>query len=229
MKFYEYNHEFDLEGKLIIGVDEVGVGDYFGPLCSAAAYIPKENLQDVINLGVKDSKKLSDLKIKFLASKLKKLVKYSVHQLSPKGYNTLNANYNANELKMFTHLNVITKLEQFVNDHELVFIDQYSTMNTIQKYYSKIVHENNWAKIPEIKKDVYLANKAEQICLEVAVASILARDFFLYKIDELEKKYGIKIPLGSSNKVKEFAKQLKDNRPEINMKDICKMSFKMEI
>ena len=65
MKFIDANQNFDLDlnNKLIIGVDESGVGDYFGPLCAAAVLIPLNNYQKVLNLGVTDSKKISNNKI----------------------------------------------------------------------------------------------------------------------------------------------------------------------
>ena len=43
-----------------IGSDEVGTGDYFGPIVVTASYVSKENIKEVMNLGVKDSKKITD-------------------------------------------------------------------------------------------------------------------------------------------------------------------------
>ena len=37
-----------------IGSDEVGTGDYFGPIVVTASYVSKENIKEVMNLGVKD-------------------------------------------------------------------------------------------------------------------------------------------------------------------------------
>ena len=43
-----------------IGSDEVGTGDYFGPIVVTASYVNKENIELLHNLGVRDSKKLLD-------------------------------------------------------------------------------------------------------------------------------------------------------------------------
>ncbi len=46
-----------------IGSDEVGTGDYFGPIVVTAAYVAKENIDFLLDLKVKDSKKLTDAQI----------------------------------------------------------------------------------------------------------------------------------------------------------------------
>ena len=40
-----------------IGSDEVGTGDFFGPIIVTASYVSKENIDFMLNLGVRDSKK----------------------------------------------------------------------------------------------------------------------------------------------------------------------------
>ena len=46
-----------------IGSDEVGTGDYFGPIVVTGAYVKKEDVSFLKELGVTDSKKLTDDKI----------------------------------------------------------------------------------------------------------------------------------------------------------------------
>ena len=38
------------------GSDEVGTGDYFGPVCVCASYVTQDNVDFLIKLGVRDSK-----------------------------------------------------------------------------------------------------------------------------------------------------------------------------
>lgn len=231
MKFIDANQNFDLDlnNKLIIGVDESGVGDYFGPLCAAAVLIPLNNYQKVLNLGVTDSKKISNNKILEIAPKLKKLVIYGLAHLNPSGYNKLiKTAYNANELKMFIHLKAINQVQVKTNNlYDYVFIDQYSTTNSINGYYKKIIINNNWANLQEIKKDIILAQHAEEKNLAVAAASILARELYLVKMQEMNNLYNLEFPLGSSNKVKDFAKNLFTKIPNEKQKEICKLSFDM--
>lgn len=230
MKFLEYNFSLDIKDKKLIGVDEVGVGDYFGPLCCAAVFIPQDKIQEVIDLGVKDSKKLSDKQIKMMAYKLKKIVKYAIHHLSPKGYNTLNKTYNGNFLKMFTHLSAISSLQEKIGAVDYVFVDQYSTKSSIERYYTDLVKLNNWADFNQIQGDILLAYKAESISLEVACASIIARDYFLYFMQKMNEQYNCKFPFGAGSKVKEFAREFFKNHPDSETKNnVCKKSFKMDL
>ena len=46
-----------------IGSDEVGTGDFFGPIVVTAAYVSKDKIEELEELGVKDSKKLTDTDI----------------------------------------------------------------------------------------------------------------------------------------------------------------------
>ena len=46
-----------LYDKRTIGSDEVGTGDYFGPIVVTASYVTKEDIPYLEELGVKDSKK----------------------------------------------------------------------------------------------------------------------------------------------------------------------------
>ena len=49
-----------------IGSDEVGTGDYFGPIVVTASYVSKENIDFLLELKVKDSKNLTDEDYKIL-------------------------------------------------------------------------------------------------------------------------------------------------------------------
>ena len=50
-----------------MGSDEVGCGDYFGPIVVSAALVEKDDIQYLLDIGVKDSKQLNDAKIKEIA------------------------------------------------------------------------------------------------------------------------------------------------------------------
>ena len=61
-----------------IGTDESGKGDYFGPLVVAGVYVPDKQ-QDVLKeLGVKDSKRFSDNRVREMAALVKKGYKHSI-------------------------------------------------------------------------------------------------------------------------------------------------------
>lgn len=55
-----------------IGTDESGKGDFFGPLVIAGVLVDEKNAQHFLNLGIKDSKKLSDKKNAYIVCRNKK-------------------------------------------------------------------------------------------------------------------------------------------------------------
>ncbi len=67
-----------------IGSDEVGTGDFFGPIVVTASFVPKEKITLIEKLGVKDSKKLTDDKIKEIAPTLIKEIDHNTYILSNK-------------------------------------------------------------------------------------------------------------------------------------------------
>lgn len=59
-----------------IGSDEVGTGDYFGPIVVTASYVSKENIDFLLDLKVKDSKKLTDAQILQIVPQIIKKIPY---------------------------------------------------------------------------------------------------------------------------------------------------------
>ena len=76
-----------LYDKRTIGSDEVGTGDYFGPIVVTASYVTKEDIPYLEELGVKDSKKMSDEKILEIVPKIIQKISYTSVVLSNKEYN----------------------------------------------------------------------------------------------------------------------------------------------
>ena len=99
------------------GSDEVGTGDYFGPVVVAACLVLKDDFDYLLSLGVKDSKQLSDEKIKEIAPLIIKRVKTKISILSNNKYNQIyvTKNYNLNKIKAFLHNFVINKLIEDIN------------------------------------------------------------------------------------------------------------------
>ena len=55
-----------------IGSDEVGTGDFFGPIVVTATYVETKNFEFLKEIGVKDSKKLKDYTMLIYVKKLQK-------------------------------------------------------------------------------------------------------------------------------------------------------------
>ena len=73
----------------VIGSDEVGTGDFFGPITVVAAYVRKEDIPLMKELGVRDSKDLNDEKIIAIAKVIKDVVPFSLMTLKNEKYNQL--------------------------------------------------------------------------------------------------------------------------------------------
>ncbi|MGL5308521.1 MAG: hypothetical protein ACRC9F_00545, partial [Metamycoplasmataceae bacterium] len=139
IEFLEYADGI-FDNKNVIGVDETGVGDYLTPLVACGAFVEYSNISKIKQLGITDSKIMTDKKILEVFPKLKELLKYKVSHLTQQGYNNLNKYMNANELKMFLHMKSINHLElkEKVNS-DMTIIDQFSNEASIVKYYTSLV------------------------------------------------------------------------------------------
>ena len=88
-----------------VGIDEVGKGAIFGPVFSAVVVLSNKNKQTLIELGVKDSKKLTPKKRKILFPKIIFLSSdYGIGQSSAREIDKLGIRV-ATELSMIRALN----------------------------------------------------------------------------------------------------------------------------
>lgn len=213
----------NLANKNIIGSDETGVGDYFTPLIVCAVFVPKQNVDYLIEMGVKDSKKLSDIQILKIYDLIKSKIKSSTMVMNQIQYNNLtNKKWNANELKMMLHMKAITTLEEKIDDVDFVIIDQFSNLNSIQKYREKIVSQ----KISnDFKNEVNYFEKGESVHVSVAAASILARTKLIELMKLQNAKYNFEFPLGANNIIGK-AKEFVEKHGEKELYNVAKISFK---
>lgn len=202
-----------------VGSDEVGTGDYFGPLVVTASYVPKEKFSFLEELGVKDSKKMTDEKIISIAPTLIKEIIHTTFILDNKSYNEYHStDINMNKIKAILHnkclLSVIKK--DGVNYNKIV-VDQFEPEKA---YY------NHLNSIPEKVMNIMFITKAEDKCLSVACSSIISRYIFLKEIKKMSEKYNITIPLGASEEVDKIAAKLVKKHGKEILKNITKMNFK---
>ncbi|WP_088042957.1 ribonuclease HIII [Bacillus sp. EAC] len=184
----------------VIGSDEVGTGDYFGPMAVVASFVEPSQFELLKELGVKDSKELNDAEISKIAKKILHVVPYSLLVLHNEKYNEMQEKgNNMNKLKALLHnqaiRNIIKKLEG--KNYDSILIDQFTPPNL---YYSYL---KNTKEV--IRDKVQFATKAEGLHLSVAVSSILARYAFLQQMDLLSEKAGMTLPKGAGAKVDQVA------------------------
>lgn len=201
-----------------IGSDEVGTGDYFGPIVVTASFVDKKNITFLEELGVKDSKKLSDDKILEIVPKIAKVIPYKTIILSNKDYNKYyGKNMNMNKIKAILHNKVLCQIiEEDTYDFDYIVIDQFEPENSFYKHI-----EDASKKI----KDVTFITKAEDKCLSVAVSSLISRYVFLKQMDKLSDKYDIFLPKGASSYVDDIAIKLVQKHGDDILYNIAKLNF----
>jgi ribonuclease HIII len=203
-----------------VGSDEVGTGDYFGPIVVTASFVDKSKINLINELGVKDSKKLTDEKIKKIAPVLIKEIPYVTFTLNNKDYNKYQKmGYNMNKIKAILHnkvLYAITNKKDKYN-YDKIVVDQFVYP---RKYFEHIMEAT------EKVTNITFTTKAESKCASVAVASIISRYIFLLKMDELSKELGIEIPKGANNFVDEVGIEIAKKYGIEKLETIAKLNFK---
>lgn len=222
------NHKYyppdKIDQQIILGSDETGTGDYFGPMTVACVHLTKEQMDTIDSWGVRDSKTIKDETIRTLAPKLIQECRYSLLILNNSKYNSLQEKgMNQGQMKALLHHQAITNVMDKCNESNLhydgVLIDQFVSPAGYFKYLSS---KN---KVWSSDKPIYFATKAEGLHASVAAASILARYSFLQEMEKLEKKLGIPIPKGAGPNVDKAAKELLRNKGQDILYEITKWHF----
>ncbi len=201
-----------------IGSDEVGTGDFIGPIVVCSAYVDHETMKLIKKYGIEDSKKLSDKKILEIVPALIKKVYYVSKVLSNERYNNAtNKGFNMNEIKAVLHNFCLVNLHKKMPYVNNVYVDKFCDEELYYKYLSNS---------KEKETNIVFKEKGETYFPSVALASCIARYLFLEEIRFLEEKYKVKIPLGASSEVDKFAINFKNKFGEEELMKICKANFK---
>ncbi len=202
-----------------IGTDEVGNGSYFGSLEVVATFVTADKVDLLHRLGVADSKKLTDEKIRQIAPEIRKNLHHVALSVSPHKYNeVIEKGYNAVSIKVALHNQAIYLLEKKINSPiDNIIIDAFTTKANYEKY---VVKEKN-----QVSSTVTLLPKAEDQFLAVAASSVIARASFLDHLDELSVLAGLKLPSGAGNKSDQIAAELIVKNGEEILDKYAKLHF----
>lgn len=162
---------FVKEQGVIIGSDESLKGDTFGGLVVAAVMADDKVRQELLLLGVQDSKKITDMDIPFLAKEIEKRTDHVIESIYPEQYN----HHRLTDLLNQLHTHCTNTLRKKQNAEVVV-----------DKYPGCIVGD---IRTPH----------AEDKYLEVAAASILARHEALKQLQSLSKELDYPVPKGSTH------------------------------
>lgn len=219
-KAHEEQLPKNLASLSVVGSDETGTGDFFGPVTVAACYVPAHKIDLVKELGVKDSKQLTDELMRQIVPNLKETLVHSVLTVSNLKYNEIQQQGNSQgKIKALLHnkalMHVLRKMDEEKPDY--ILIDQFAKRDTYYNYLKDEPHV--------VREDVLFSTKAESVHLSVAAASILARVAFLEEMDHLSANVGIILPKGAGPKVDEIAAKILMRYGEKKLKTMTKWHF----
>ncbi|MEM1158199.1 MAG: ribonuclease HIII [Verrucomicrobiota bacterium] len=231
-EFIEFYFEPEVTGEVLLGyeqihnpemfqphfgVDEAGKGDFFGPLVVAGAYLTAETTRQLMDAGVRDSKRFSSDKVVMkMSDRVREITGNAVYVVSigPEKYNQLYHKMgNLNRLLAWGHGQVIANLHQLYPECPRALSDQFAHESLIQRELKR----------REVDIKIQQRTKAESDTA-VAAASIVARAAFLSAMEKLGGDEPL--PKGAGGHVKDWARNLLKEQGVEALKKICKTHFK---
>ncbi|MFQ5869530.1 MAG: ribonuclease HIII [Candidatus Zixiibacteriota bacterium] len=203
------------ESQTYIGTDESGKGDFFGPLVIAGVLVTTRSLKRLEEIGVRDSKRISDNRVTALGTIIRKQFPNSIVVIGPERYNELYDKIrNLNRLLAWGHARAI---ENILEKQECgcALTDQFGD----EKFVKNALLEKG-KKIELVQRP-----KAEED-LAVAAASILARGEFVRRLKNLSKTCGVDLPKGCSSDIVGVGKELTEKFGAEILRKTAKYHFK---
>lgn len=200
------------------GSDEVGTGDYFGPVVVVAAYVDEDMLAALSHLPITDSKQITDDMILKMAPEIMALVPHSALILENEKYNQIQGQNNLNAIKAKLHNQAYLHLKQRIHAlPALCVIDQF----TPESMYYKYLKDEKF-----VFRALHFETKAESKYPAVAIASILARYAFLKVWEKMEAKYDFTFPKGGGDLVNQAGLRFIEKYGESKLHEVAKVHFK---
>ena len=203
------------DSRLVIGVDESGKGDFFGPLVIAAFCAPDSDKAALERLGVRDSKTIAEKKLLGIDEILRRDFPYELVVIGPEKYNELHARIrNLNKLLAWGHARAIENV-LLKNPASLAISDKFGDARLIER---ALMEKGKEIEIQQIVR-------GESI-IQVAAASIIARATFVRQIHALSDRLHMKIPRGAGPPVDTAARALVSKQGVDILKQVAKVHFK---
>ena len=197
-----------------IGSDEVGKGDFFGPLVVCAVFM--ESIGQVEGLAIRDSKTISDSRARVLTPQLMRRLIHSSVKISPEKYNELYRRFkNINVILGWAHAQAIRNLLQKKLNPSVILIDKFGPEFRVLKHLDDTC----------IREKTFFSTHAEKDAA-VAAASVIARGIFLDEIRNLSRQAEMEIPLGAGQGVDGAARKLSEKIGKPELRRFVKIHFK---
>jgi len=201
-----------------IGTDEVGKGDYFGPLVIAGVLADESQILKMENLGIKDSKSLSDTTVQNFAGQIKRIVgqkQFSIVVITSIKYNLLIAKMkNLNRLLGWGHARAIENILIHHHKCQTAISDQFGDQSFIENALMKLGKKIQLVQTPKAERE-----------MTVAAASILARSESVNRMNEMSNSYGFEFPRGATDVIA-TAESFVDKFGHKALLNVAKIHFK---
>jgi ribonuclease HIII len=181
----ERNYDF------LLGSDEVGKGEWYGPLVTSAVALTPDDILKFRKLGVKDSKLLRKDALQKLAEViLRSNLVFKNVVLMPEKYNAMFQEFakegkSLNDLLAWAHVAAIKDVLERIPAKESrikIIIDKFDAEKTDLRLASAKIRQSNIEVIQSSTGDTEIP---------VSMASILAKNQFEELVTDLEEKSGI--------------------------------------
>lgn len=207
-----------------LGVDEAGKGDFFGPLAIAGVYVNANIVRGWKDKGIQDSKTVgNDKRIAELAKLIRETPGCVVSTVSigPEAYNRMYTKFKSlNRLLAWGHARVIENL-----------MEQGPRMSpppirAISDQFARDESTVAKALLPLGRTLKLEQRHRAEADAAVAAASILARDEFVARIDQLGREFGMTLPKGAAPQVETAGKQFVKRHGAEALPKVAKMHFR---
>ncbi len=176
-----------------LGSDEAGKGEWYGPLVVVCVAVKPSDINEIRRIGVKDSKTISPRGIKIIASEIKKNPKvvWKRKILTPPEYNSLISEFktqgkNLNDLLAWAHAVTIKETIQELG------MNAFSSGSKIRVTIDAFDEEKMNLGFQGLDEGVTIIQKVGgEEDIQVAAASILAKNFFEEEVDKLCQSHHI--------------------------------------
>jgi ribonuclease HIII len=194
----------------VIGSDEVGKGDYFGPLVVCAVRLEPGQSDEIRRSGVRDSKTLTDEQCIRLGGALRSRYAVAVERLDPVDYNRVYVPGKLNDLLADQHTKAISRL---ATPGVHVVVDRFANERLLVTRMKKL----------GVRLEQRVRAESEPA---VAAASVVAREEFLTALKELSEEVAVHLHKGAGPPVDQAARKFVALHGFDALNRVAKLHFK---
>jgi ribonuclease HIII len=203
--------------KPLVGSDEAGKGDYFGPLVVACVYAEPDQAPELARIGAIDSKSVSDGQVRRAAVAISARFDHELVSLMPEDYNRRYPEHgNLNVLLAELHAQVVSRLLTRHPACARILVDRFARADVLERALRSAGADcSDLVQVPGGERNPV-----------VAAASILARDRFLADLAACEEICASDLHKGAGPEVEENARRVLAIGGKALLEKVAKLHFK---